>query len=68
MKIRYDSEANILMMIIRNEPHVDSIEEDGGIIVSYGKDGESVSVEFLNASVRKLINPDEVSVVLETKR
>ncbi len=68
MKIRYDSEADVLMMIIRNEPPVDAIEEDGGVIVSYGEDGQPVSVEFLNASVRQLINPDEVSVVLETKR
>lgn len=68
MKIRYDSEADVLIMIIRNEQPVDAIEEDGGVIVSYGQDGQPVSVEFLNASVRKLINPDEVSVILETKR
>jgi uncharacterized protein YuzE len=68
MKIGYDSEADILMMVIRNEPPVNAIEEEGEVIVSYGEDGQPVSVEFLNASVRQLINPDEVSVTVETKR
>ncbi|MDP3013125.1 MAG: hypothetical protein Q8M92_02700 [Candidatus Subteraquimicrobiales bacterium] len=40
----------------------------GGVMVSYREDKEPVSVEFLNASLRKLIEPDEVSVTLQTKR
>ena len=68
MKIRYDSETDILMMIIRDEAPADAIEEDGGVIVSYGEDGQPVSVEFLNASVRQLINPNEMSVTVEAKR
>jgi hypothetical protein len=35
--------------------------------VSYGEDGEPVSIEFLNASVRRLIRSGEVSVTLEAK-
>ena len=68
MKIRYDSEADILMLVIRDAPPVDAIEEDGGVIVSYGEDGQPVSVEFLNATRRQLINPDELSVTVEAKR
>jgi uncharacterized protein YuzE len=68
MKIRYDSESDILMMIIRDEPPVDAIEEEGGVIVSYGEDDRPVSVEFLNASVRQLINPGETSITVESKR
>jgi hypothetical protein len=39
------------------------IEEPGGI-VSYGEDGEPVSLEFLYASVRRLVLPGEVSVTI----
>ncbi len=67
MRIKYDPEADILLLVLRDEPPVDAIEEPGGVIVSYGEDGEPVSAEFLNASVRKLIQPGEVSITLETK-
>lgn len=66
MKIRYDQDADILFFSLREEPPVDSIEEEGGVILSYGEDGEPVSVEILNASVRHLIQPGEVSVTLQT--
>jgi len=65
MRIRYDPEADILLLVLRDEPPVDAIEERGGVIVSYGEDKEPVSVGFLNASVRRLIRPREVSVTLE---
>jgi uncharacterized protein YuzE len=68
MKIRYDSEADVLVLVLRNNPPVDAIEEPGGVIVSYGEDGEPVSVEFLNASVRQLITPGEVSVTIHAEK
>jgi uncharacterized protein YuzE len=64
MKIRYDSEADILLVLIRDEAPVDAVEEPGGVIISYGADKEPVSVEFLNASARKLVKAGEVSVTL----
>lgn len=67
MRIKYDPEADILIFILRDAPPVDAIEEPGGIIVSYGEDKEPVSVEFLNVSARRLIEPGEVSVTLETR-
>jgi uncharacterized protein YuzE len=67
MRIKYDPEADILLLVLRDEPPVDAIEEPGGVIVSYGEDKEPVSVEFLNASVRRLIRPSEVSITLEAK-
>jgi uncharacterized protein YuzE len=67
MKIRYDMEADILLFVLREDPPVDAIEEPGGVIVSYGEDKEPVSVEFLNASARRLIHPGEVSVTVQTK-
>jgi uncharacterized protein YuzE len=65
MRIRYDLEADVLSLVLRSNPPVDAIEEPGGVIVSYGEDGEPVSVEFLNASVRQLISPGEVSVTIQ---
>jgi uncharacterized protein YuzE len=67
MKIQYDNEADVLFFVLRNEPPVDAIEEPGGVIVSYGEDGEPVSVEFLNASVRHLTLPGEVSVTIQAE-
>jgi uncharacterized protein YuzE len=67
VRIQYDSEADVLLLVLRDDPPVDAIEEPGGVIVSYGEDKEPVSVEFLNASIRKLIRPGEVSVTLEAK-
>ena len=46
---------------------MDAIEEPGGVIVSYGEDGEPVTVEFMNASARRLIRSDEFSITLQTK-
>lgn len=67
MKIRYDREADVLMLSLRDDPPVDAIEESGGVVVSYGEDGEPVSVEFLNASARRLIRSGEVSVTLQAE-
>lgn len=67
MKIKYDPDADVLLLSFREEPPVDAIEEPGGVIVSYGEDGEPVSVEFMNASVRRLIHPGEVSVAIQTE-
>lgn len=30
MKIRYDPDADVLMLVLRNNPPVDAIEEPGG--------------------------------------
>ena len=66
MRIRYDPEADVLLLVLRNNPPADAIEEPGGVIISYGEDGEPVSVEFLNASVRKLTLPGEISVTIQS--
>jgi uncharacterized protein YuzE len=65
MKIRYDPDADVLMLVLRNNPPVDAIEEPGGVIVSYGEDGEPVRVEFLNASARELTLPGEISITIQ---
>jgi len=65
MKVHYDREADVLLLKLRDEAPSDAIEEPGGVIVSYGEDGEPVSVEFLNASVRRLIQSGEVTITYE---
>ncbi len=67
MRIRYDSEADVLLLALRDLPPVDAVEETGGVIISYGEDGEAVSVEFLHASVRHLVQTGEISVTLQAE-
>ncbi|MDK2897503.1 MAG: hypothetical protein PWP04_1623 [Candidatus Atribacteria bacterium] len=57
----------MLMLVLRENPPVDTVEEQGGVIVSYGEDGEPVSVEFLAATARNLIPADGLNVTLESK-
>jgi uncharacterized protein YuzE len=67
IKIKYDTEADILTIILRDDAPVDAIEEPGGIIVSYNEKEEPVSIEFLNVSAKRLIQEGEINVVLQTK-
>jgi uncharacterized protein YuzE len=68
MRIQYDADADILLFILRDLPPVDAVEEPGGVVISYGEDGEAVSVEFLHASARHLLRPGEISVTLQADR
>ena len=61
MKVKYDPEADILIFIMRDVPPVNAISEPGGVIISYDERGEPISLEFLNASQRELINPQDTS-------
>ena len=65
MQIHYKADADVLLVVLRDEAPADAVEEPGRVIVSYGEDGEPVSVEFLNASARGLILPGEVSVKIQ---
>ena len=67
MRIRYDPEADVLLLVLRDDPPVDAVEEPGGVIVSYAADGEPISVEFLNASARRLLLPGELSITIQTE-
>lgn len=67
IRIKYDSDADILLFILRAASPVDAIEEPGGVIVSYGEDREPVCVEFLNAAARHLVRSGEIGMTLQTK-
>ena len=50
MKVIYDSEADTLTLILRDEPVMESEELAGGVIVDYGHDGRAVAIEMLDAT------------------
>lgn len=66
IRIQYDPDADVLLVVLRQDPPVDALEEPGGGVVSYGEDGEPVTVEFLNASARKLVQRRQMSVTLQS--
>lgn len=66
MKVKYDAEADILIFIFRDAFPANAISEPGGVIVSYDENDESVSIEFLNASKRQLLNPQEFMLTIAT--
>lgn len=59
MKVKYDPESDILIFIIKDIPPSNAISEAGSIIISYDDIDEIINIEFLNASKRQLINPQE---------
>lgn len=67
MKVNYDLESDILIFLLSDEPPVDSIEESGGVVISYGMNGEPVSVEFLNASKHSILTNGELNIAFQTK-
>lgn len=67
MKIRYDPEADVLLLLLSEDPPVDAVEEPGGVIISYGDDGEPVSIEVLNASSKRLVEAGKVQVTVDTR-
>lgn len=66
MRIRYDADADVLLVVVREEAPVDAVEEPGAVIVSYGEDGQPVSVEFLDAAERDLIQEGGFDITLQT--
>jgi uncharacterized protein YuzE len=64
MKVKYSSDADILMFILQDAPPVNAISEPGGVIISYDEAGNPVSIEVLNASKRQLINPGEKNLTI----
>ncbi|NER34508.1 MAG: DUF2283 domain-containing protein [Oscillatoria sp. SIO1A7] len=66
MKVKYDAEADILMFTLRDGFPVNAISEPGGVIVSYDENDEPVSIEIINASKRKLFNPQDLMLTIAT--
>lgn len=56
MQIRYDPEADVLVWILSDSSPIEATAEPGGLVVSYGEDGEIVVIEWLNASRKIHLN------------
>ena len=61
MKIRYSSEADILMIELREGKPVDSIDLKEGIILHLDSEGKPLEIEILDAS--KIATLKEISVL-----
>ena len=64
MKIKYDQKTDIIMIILRDTFPVNAIFEPGGVIISYDETEEPISLEFLNASQRNIIDPEEIALTI----
>lgn len=59
MKIKYDPDADVLMFVLKPGIPVNALSEQEGVIVSYNEQDEPITLEFLNASKRQLIDTEE---------
>jgi len=56
-RVKYDPEANVLLLVFEEKGILDHAEEVKDIIVHYSKEGKILMIEILNASkiVPKLV-------------
>jgi len=59
MKIKYDHDVDVLMFVLKPGIPANTLSEPGGVIVSYDEQDEPITLEFLNASKRQLIDTEE---------
>ena len=59
MKVNYDSEVDVLRIILKDTPIEESDEDKPGVILDYDEDGNIVGLEILDASLR-VENPKAV--------
>ena len=67
MKVIYDSESDILDLILTQDEVAESDEIKDGIIVDYSKDGKVVSIEILDAS-EKITDPKGIQYEIKTQK
>lgn len=68
MRVRYDAKADVLLVKVRKGAPFEAVAEPGGVVLSYGEDGEPVSIEFLNASERGIVGLDGLTITVQTGR
>jgi len=56
MKITYDPDVDVVRIVLNNAAIEESDEDKPGVILDYGKDGNIVGLEILDAS-KRMENP-----------
>ena len=59
MRVKYDTEVDVLYIVFSEEKIKESDEEKPGIILDYDKNGSLVGIEILDAS-KRMKNPSKV--------
>jgi uncharacterized protein YuzE len=59
MKVTYDSNADVLSILLSDAPVEESDEDKPGVILDYDKNGNVVGLEILDAS-KRMGNPMSV--------
>ena len=59
VKVTYDAEVDVLRILLSNAPIEESDEDKPGMILDYGKNGNIVGLEILEAS-KRVSNPRSV--------
>jgi len=67
MKVIYDSDSDILDLILSQDEVAESDEIKEGIIVDYSKDGKVVSIEILDAS-EKITDPKGIQYEIKSQK
>lgn len=63
MKITYDPKYDVLYLKFTEKEIVDTIEVNKGVLIDYGKNGEMVGIEIINASGLMKANPLQEIVI-----
>ena len=50
MKISYDPKHDVLYLKFSENEIIDTVEVDRGVLIDYGKNGEMIGFEMINAS------------------
>ncbi len=66
MRISYDPKHDIMYIKFSEMKIVNTVEVDEGLLIDYGKNGEIVGIEIINASIRLHTKPlDEITIKIE---
>jgi uncharacterized protein YuzE len=64
MKVTYDSEVDVLRIVLSSRPIEESDEDKPGVILDYDRDGNIVGLEILAASQR-VENPQAMEYAIQ---
>jgi len=66
MKISYDPKHDVMYIKFSDAKITNTVEVDEGVLIDYGKNGEIVGIEIINASIRLHAKPlSEITIKIE---